>query len=75
MTFGTSWGWDSDRGDSRQIYDAFVEAGGNFIDTAKFYRLDAVSRIELGFPHDFLKSEMASRAVFGETGSLIDNHR
>ncbi|MBP0495488.1 aldo/keto reductase [Roseomonas indoligenes] len=36
MTFGTSrWGMD-ERG-SRAVFDAYVEAGGNFIDTADVY--------------------------------------
>lgn len=37
MTFGTDWGWGADKDTSRQIYEAFREAGGNFIDTANFY--------------------------------------
>ena len=37
MTFGYDWGWGSTKEESRKIYDAFVEAGGNFIDTADLY--------------------------------------
>ena len=37
MTFGDDWGWGSSKNESRAIYDAFVEAGGNFIDTADLY--------------------------------------
>src|SRR4051812_24568628 len=37
MTFGEDWGWGSSRNESRQILDAFFEAGGNFIDTANVY--------------------------------------
>jgi aryl-alcohol dehydrogenase-like predicted oxidoreductase len=37
MTFGEDWGWGSTRDESREIYDAFLEAGGNFIDTANVY--------------------------------------
>ena len=37
MTFGDDWGWGSGKDESREIYDAFVEAGGNFIDTADLY--------------------------------------
>ena len=37
MTFGDDWGWGSTKDDSRKIYDGFVEAGGNFIDTADLY--------------------------------------
>jgi diketogulonate reductase-like aldo/keto reductase len=35
--------------------------------------LDAASRVELGFPHDFLLR--ARPYVFGKTFPLIDNHR
>jgi aryl-alcohol dehydrogenase-like predicted oxidoreductase len=37
MTFGTEWGWGADEGASRAIFDRYVEAGGNFIDTADGY--------------------------------------
>ena len=37
MTFGDDWGWGSSKEESRKIYDAFVAAGGNFIDTADLY--------------------------------------
>ncbi len=37
MTFGEDWGWGSSKDTSRQILDAFFEAGGNFIDTANVY--------------------------------------
>ncbi|MEV0228861.1 aldo/keto reductase [Nonomuraea sp. NPDC050786] len=37
MTFGTDWGWGSDKDESRRIFDAYVERGGNFIDTANQY--------------------------------------
>jgi aryl-alcohol dehydrogenase-like predicted oxidoreductase len=38
-TFGTNWGpIGSDREESRRIFDAFTEAGGNFIDTSNRYQ-------------------------------------
>jgi aryl-alcohol dehydrogenase-like predicted oxidoreductase len=37
MTFGEDWGWGAPKDTSRQIFDTFVEAGGNFIDTANLY--------------------------------------
>lgn len=37
QTFGTDWGWGSDRDQSREIFDAFAEAGGTFVDTANIY--------------------------------------
>jgi aryl-alcohol dehydrogenase-like predicted oxidoreductase len=37
MTFGEEWGWGANKEDSRRIFDAYVESGGNFIDTADGY--------------------------------------
>ncbi|MEH2393227.1 MAG: aldo/keto reductase [Nostoc sp.] len=37
MTFGEDWGWGASVDESRKIFDAYVEAGGNFIDTANGY--------------------------------------
>ena len=37
MTFGEEWGWGANKDESRKIYDAYREAGGNFIDTANIY--------------------------------------
>ncbi len=47
MTFGQEWGWGASREESRRIFDAFVEAGGNFIDTANRYT-DGTSEKYLG---------------------------
>jgi aryl-alcohol dehydrogenase-like predicted oxidoreductase len=37
MTFGEDWGWGASQEESRAMFDAFVTAGGNFIDTASNY--------------------------------------
>jgi aryl-alcohol dehydrogenase-like predicted oxidoreductase len=37
MTFGEEWGWGATKDESRAMFDAYVEAGGNFIDTANRY--------------------------------------
>src|ERR1700678_2661255 len=37
MTFGDAWGWGTDKDEARNIYNAYREAGGNFIDTANIY--------------------------------------
>src|SRR6266478_5672185 len=37
MTFGEDWGWGASPEESRKVYDTFLEAGGNFIDTANVY--------------------------------------
>src|SRR5689334_21590836 len=37
MTFGTEWGWGADKAAAQRIFDAYVDAGGNFVDTADVY--------------------------------------
>ncbi len=37
MTFGTEWGWGSDQTTARQLFNTYIDAGGNFIDTADLY--------------------------------------
>lgn len=37
MTFGTENGWGCDRDTSRALFDRYLEAGGNFVDTADVY--------------------------------------
>lgn len=36
--FGTGWGYGSERDEARRVFDGYVEAGGNFIDTADIYQ-------------------------------------
>lgn len=49
MTFGEDWGWGSGEQESRRIYDAFLEAGGNFIDTANLYTNGTSEKLLGGF--------------------------
>ena len=58
MTFGEDWGWGSPKEESRRVFDAFLEAGGNFIDTANIYTLGTSEKL-LG---EFLKGNR-DRAV------------
>jgi aryl-alcohol dehydrogenase-like predicted oxidoreductase len=37
MGFGEDWGWGGSKEESRNVFEAFVEKGGNFIDTANMY--------------------------------------
>ena len=37
MTFGTEWSLGTDPAEARRIFDAYVDRGGNFIDTANLY--------------------------------------
>jgi aryl-alcohol dehydrogenase-like predicted oxidoreductase len=45
MTFGQDWGWGADEAEARNIFDAYVDRGGNFIDTAVNYTNGASERI------------------------------
>jgi aryl-alcohol dehydrogenase-like predicted oxidoreductase len=37
MTFGEDWGWGASKEESQAMFDAYAEAGGNFIDTSINY--------------------------------------
>jgi aryl-alcohol dehydrogenase-like predicted oxidoreductase len=56
MTFGEEWGWGSAKDEARKVYDAFREAGGNFIDTANMYT-NGTSETFLG---EFMKGHRGS---------------
>jgi aryl-alcohol dehydrogenase-like predicted oxidoreductase len=69
-TFGTNWGpIGSDREESHRIFDAFAEAGGNFIDTSNRYQ-EGQSEEFLG---EFLRRER-DRFVVASKYSLGDGH-
>lgn len=44
MGFGTEWKWGADRETSKKIFDLYVKAGGNFIDTANRYTEGAAEK-------------------------------
>jgi aryl-alcohol dehydrogenase-like predicted oxidoreductase len=37
MTFGTEWGWGSEEQVARSVFYNYIDAGGNFVDTANVY--------------------------------------
>ena len=45
------------------------------LDEAHLQQLNEVSRIELGFPHDFVANEMVQNFAYGGMRDLIDDHR
>jgi aryl-alcohol dehydrogenase-like predicted oxidoreductase len=53
MTFGEDWDWGANRETSQAMFEAFAEAGGNFIDTANVYT-NGTSEKMLG---EFVQSE------------------
>jgi aryl-alcohol dehydrogenase-like predicted oxidoreductase len=79
MTFGDEWGWGSAKDEARQVYDAYREAGGNFIDTANFYT-NGTSESFLGeFMKDHRRSMVLatkySNAAPGTDPNAAGNHR
>jgi len=59
MTFGEDWGWGTARDEARKVYDAFREAGGNFLDTANLYT-NGASETFLG---EFIKGHRQSMVM------------
>jgi aryl-alcohol dehydrogenase-like predicted oxidoreductase len=52
-----------------------LDAASLVLSAEHMKRLDAVSAITLGFPHDFLASDSIRGIAYGKTFELIDNHR
>ncbi|MDF5721177.1 MAG: aldo/keto reductase [Rhizonema sp. PD37] len=79
MTFGDDWGWGASQEESRKIFDAFVEAGGNFIDTANVYT-NGTSETFLG---EFMKCDhdsivlatKYSNGLISKDPNAAGNHR
>ena len=59
MTFGEDWGWGAAKDEAQKVYNAFREAGGNFIDTANVYT-NGTSESLLG---DFMEGHRQSMAL------------
>jgi aryl-alcohol dehydrogenase-like predicted oxidoreductase len=57
MTFGEDWGWGTTPEGSAKILGAFLERGGNFVDTANFYTKGHSEKI-IG---DFIAQDRARR--------------
>jgi len=53
MTFGEEWKWGANKEESKKVFDAFVNAGGNFIDTANRYTEGTSEK----FVGDFIASD------------------
>lgn len=53
MTFGEDWGWGANQEESRKMFEMYVEAGGNFIDTANNYTQGTSEK----FVGDFIAAE------------------
>ncbi len=59
MTFGSDWGWGADKDESQAQFDAFAEAGGNFVDTANRYTNGTAER----YVGEFVAADRASFVI------------
>ncbi len=79
MTFGPDWGWGAEEDVSRAMFDAYADAGGNFVDTANRYT-DGTSERLVG---NFVRSEREHFVVAtkytlsskGDDPNASGNHR
>jgi aryl-alcohol dehydrogenase-like predicted oxidoreductase len=68
--FGTRWGHGAERAEAKKVFDAYVEAGGNFIDTADSYQFGESEEL-VG---DFIASDrdyfvLATKYTLGTTAT------
>ena len=79
MTFGEDWGWGTAKDDSRRIYEAFREAGGNFFDTANFYTNGTsetlLGEFIAGHRESVVLATKYSNAPPGKDPNAAGNHR
>jgi aryl-alcohol dehydrogenase-like predicted oxidoreductase len=79
MTFGEDWGWGSSKEESRKVYDAFLEAGGNFIDTANVYTNGTSERLlgefMAGHRDRVVLATKYTNAAPGNDPNAAGNHR
>lgn len=79
MTFGEDWGWGTAKDDSRRIYEAFREAGGNFFDTANFYTNGTsetlLGEFIAGHRESVVLATKYSNAAPGKDPNAAGNHR
>jgi aryl-alcohol dehydrogenase-like predicted oxidoreductase len=79
MTFGEDWGWGAAKDEARKMYDAYREAGGNFIDTANLYTMGTSEK----FVGEFIREHRGevvlatkyTNSVPGKDPNAAGNHR
>jgi len=69
MTFGQEWGWGASKEESQKVFEAYAEAGGNFLDTANRYTEGTSER----FVGEFIASER-DRWVVATKYTLFTRH-
>ncbi|HEX8817628.1 MAG TPA: aldo/keto reductase [Terriglobales bacterium] len=79
MTFGEDWGWGTPKEESRKIYDAYREVGGNFIDTANIYTNGTSEQLVGEFIKDhrqeIVLATKYTNAMPGKDANAGGNHR
>jgi aryl-alcohol dehydrogenase-like predicted oxidoreductase len=79
MTFGEEWGWGAARDEAKKIYDAYRDAGGNFIDTANLYTNGASERLVgefmEGHREEIVLATKYSNALPGKDPNAAGNQR
>ena len=79
MTFGEDWGWGSSQEEAKKIYDAYREAGGNFIDTANIYTQGTSEKflgdLLAGHRDEVVLATKYTNAAPGNDANAGGNHR
>lgn len=68
MGFGTENGWGADKETSKQVFDTYTNAGGNFLDTANMYKMGTSEK----FLGEFIAAERDNYVVATKY-SLFEN--
>lgn len=74
MNFGTDHGWGIDRDASQAVFDAYAEAGGNFIDTAYHYTDGSSERMVGDFIHADRDNFVVATKYTGSLGQGLARH-
>jgi aryl-alcohol dehydrogenase-like predicted oxidoreductase len=73
--FGTGWGYGADAATSAQIFNAYAEAGGNFIDTADVYQFGQsetlVGQLLKGRREDFVLATKYTNGAQADANRLV----
>ncbi len=73
--FGTRWGYGAEPGEARRIFDAYADAGGNFIDTADGYQFgqseEIVGDLLAGRRDDFILATKFTMGKDPKAGILV----
>src|SRR5271168_5231533 len=79
MTFGDDWGWGTAKDEARKVYDAFREAGGNFVDTANLYTNGTsesfLGEFTQGHRQSVVMATKYSNSMPGTDPNAAGNHR